>query len=187
MFFGLFIIKAPYEPLKTADIKYIMPKAVFLLTLLLLEEVSFHALSVEEGCFCYDRNSDSITFLTQPGFLAKNQLPDSFPEPIIIPGLSQFCGSDTDDRLLCPVRAVRAYLARVKSKRSGRKRLFLPLKGSKDISPSIISRWICDIIKLAYADLPSSDLSFMKISAHEVRALSSSCAYWNLVALDNVV
>ena len=68
--------------------------------------MSFHALLVEEGCFRYDHNSDSITFLTQPGFLVKNQLPDSFPEPIVIPGLSQFCGSDTDDRLLCPVRAV---------------------------------------------------------------------------------
>ena len=117
--------------------------------------------------------------LTQPGFLAKNQLPESLPEPIVIPGLSQFCGSDTDVRLLCPVRAVRAYLSRMKAKRSGRKRLFLPLKGSKDISPSTISRWICDVIKLAYADLSSSDMSFMKISAHEVRALSSSWAYWN--------
>ena len=64
------------------------------------------------------------------GFLAKKQLPDSLPELIVILVLSQFCGSDTYDRFLCPVRAVRAYLARVKSKRSGRKRLFLPLKGS---------------------------------------------------------
>ena len=72
--------------------------------------------------------TDSITLLSQPGFLAKkkkkNQLPESLPEPIVIPGLSQFCGSDTDVRLLCPVRAVRAYLSRVKAKRSGRKRLF---------------------------------------------------------------
>ena len=67
------------------------------------------------------------------------------------------------------------------------KRLFLPLKGSKDVSPSTISRWICNVIKLAYADLSSSDLSFMKISAHEVRALSSSWAYWNSVPLDDVV
>ena len=180
--------KAPYEPLKTADIKYITLKAVFHLTFAAARRRSeIHALSIEEGCFRYDRNSDSITLLTQPGFLAKNQLPESLPEPIVIPGLSQFCGSDTDDRLLCPVRAVRAYLSRVKAKRSGRKRLFLPLKGSKDISPSTISRWICDVIKLAYADLSSSDLSFMKISAHEVRALSSSWAYWNSVALEDVV
>ena len=180
--------KAPYEPLKTADIKYITLKAVFLLTFAAARRRSeIHALSIEEGCFRYDRNSDSITLLTQPGFLAKNQLPESLPEPIVIPGLSQFCGSDTDDRLLCPVRALRAYLSRVKAKRLGRKRLFLPLKGSKDISPSTISRWICDVIKLAYADLSSSDLSFMKISAHEVRALSSSWAYWNSVALEDVV
>ena len=78
--------------------------------------------------------NDSITLLSQPGFLAKKKkkkkkkkkspLPESLPEPIVIPGLSQFCGSDTDVRLLCPVRAVRAYLSRVKAKRSGRKRLF---------------------------------------------------------------
>ena len=63
------------------------------------------------------------------GFLAKNQLPDSLPEPIVIPGLSQFCGSDMDVRLLYPVRAVRAYLSRVKAKRSGRKRLFFTTEG----------------------------------------------------------
>ena len=54
-------------------------------------------------------------------------------------------------------------------------------------SPSTISRWICDVLNLAYADLPSSDLSFMKILAHEVRALSSSWALWNFVALDDDV
>ena len=163
---------------------------MFLLTFAAARRSEIHALSIEEGCFRYDRNSDSITLLSQPGFLAKkkNQLPESLPEPIVIPGLSQFCGSDTDVRLLCPVRAVRAYLSRVKAKRSGRKRLFfLPLNGSKDISPSTISCWICDVIKLAYADLSSSDLSFMKISAHEFRALSSSWAYWNSVALEDVV
>ena len=85
--------KAPYEPLRTADIKYIRLKAVFLLTFAAARRRSeIHALSVEEGCFRYDHNSDSITFFTQPGFLAKNQLPDSFPEPIVIPDLSQFCG-----------------------------------------------------------------------------------------------
>ena len=126
--------KAPYEPLKTADIKYITLKAVFLLTFAAARRSEIHALSIEEGCFRYDRNSDSITLLTQPGFLAKKKkkkkkLPESLPEPIVIPGLSQFCGSDTDVRLLYPVRAVRAYLSRVKAKRLGRKRLFFTTEG----------------------------------------------------------
>ena len=107
-----------------------MLKAVFLLTFAAARRSEIHALSIEEGCFSYDRNSDSITLLTQPGVLAKkNQLPESLPEPIVIPGLSQFCGSDTDIRLLYPVRAVRAYLSRVKAKRSGRKRLFFTTEG----------------------------------------------------------
>ena len=122
--------KAPYEPLKTADIKYITLKAVFLLTFAAARRSEIHALSIEEGCFRYDRNSDSITLLTQPGFLEKKkQLPESLPEPIVIPGLSQFCGSDTDVRLLYPVRAVRAYLSRMKAKRLGRKRLFFTTEG----------------------------------------------------------
>ena len=65
--------KAPYEPLKTADIKYITLKAVFLLTFAAARRSEIHALSIEEGCFRYDRNSDSITLLTQPGFLAKKK------------------------------------------------------------------------------------------------------------------
>ena len=65
--------KAPYEPLKTADIKYITLKAVFLLTFAATRRSEIHALSIEEGCFRYDRNSDSITLLTQPGFLAKKK------------------------------------------------------------------------------------------------------------------
>ena len=89
--------------------------------------------------------------------MAKNQLPDSLPEPIVIPGLSQFCGSDSDNRHLYPVRAVRTYLDKVKSKKSGRKRLFLPFKGSKDISPSTVSRWIFEVINLTFSDLSSSD------------------------------
>ena len=75
-------IKAPYEPLKTADIKYITLKAVFLLTFAAARS-EFYALSVEEGCFRYDRNSDSIIFLTQPGFLAKNQLQIHFQKLLL--------------------------------------------------------------------------------------------------------
>ena len=96
---SLALNRAPYEPLKTADIKYITLKAVFLTFAAARRRSEIHALSIEEGCFRHDRNSDSITLLTQPGFLAKKQLPESLPEPIVISGLSQFCGSDTDDRL----------------------------------------------------------------------------------------
>lgn len=66
------LTKSPFEPLKSVDIKFVTFKAVFLLTFASARRRSeIHALSVEEGCFRYDRNSDSLTLLTQPGFLAK--------------------------------------------------------------------------------------------------------------------
>ena len=75
------------------------------------------------------------------------------------------------------------YLKRVESRRNGRKRLFLPIKGVSDISPATISRWICRVIRKAYESLSKSDLKLMKVTAHDVRALSSSWAYLNTVSL----
>ena len=43
------------------------------------------------------------------------------------------------------------------------------------------------MIRKAYENLSSSDLKFMKIKAHEVRALSSTWAYLNSVPLDDVM
>ena len=66
--------------------------------------------------------------------------------------------------------------------------LFLPLtKSKKDISKATISRWISMAIKLAYEKLTSRDLSFMKITAHEVRAVSTSWAYFNNCSLKDIM
>ena len=56
-------------------------------------------------------------------------------------------------------------------------RLFLPIKGKQDISKLSVSRWISYTIKLSYRKLPNKYFSFLKIKAHEVRALSSSWAW----------
>lgn len=42
-------------------------------------------------------------------------------------------------------------------------------------------------IKLAYSKLTKRHLSFLKIKAHELRALSSSWAYFNNVPIEEVV
>ena len=62
-----------------------------------------------------------------------------------------------------------------------RTRLFLPIKGNQDISKASVSRWISYTIKLAYRKLTNRDISFLKIKAHEVRALSSSWAFFDKV------
>ena len=68
-----------------------------------------------------------------------------------------------------------------------RTRLFLPIKGNQDILKTLVSRWISYTIKLAYRKLTNQDISFLKIKAHEVRALSSSWAFFDKLPLDEIL
>ena len=127
-------------------------------------------------------------------FLAKNQLPsvkpDTIvvkPDPIVVPSLARICKWEHTDRLLCPVRALKFYLKMTSSYRQNRTRLFLPIKGNKDISKDTVSRWISYTVKLAYRKLTKRDSSFLKIKAHEVRALSSSWAFFDKVPLNDIL
>ena len=77
-----------------------------------------------------------------------------------------------------------------KSYRQNRTRLFLflPMKGKQDISKSSVSRWISYTIKkLAYRKRTCKDFPFIKIKAHEVRALSSSWAFFDKVRLNEIL
>ena len=71
--------------------------------------------------------------------------------------------------------------------RQNRTRLFLPIKGKQDISKSSVSRWISYTIKLAYRKLTRKDFPFLKIKAHEVKALSSSWAFFDKVPLNEIL
>ena len=181
------LTKEPYEPLVAADLKYVTWKTVFLLTLASAKRRSeIHALSIDDSHLRFNAD-DSVTLTCEAGFLAKTQLPSVATSPFTIPSLSQTCGKDDADRLLCPIRALKFYLQKVKSKRHGRKRLFLPLIGRGNVSAASISRWIASVIRFAYASLSEAQLPMFQIRPHELRALASSWAYTNYIPLDDVL
>jgi hypothetical protein len=125
----------------------------------------------------------SVTLLTDPCFLRKNQIPDRSAEPVIIPALPE----DPSSRLFCPIRILSIYLDRTKNSRPAKNtRLFLPLKkGVSDISAKTISSWICRTILLAYESSGEEFLNRHSVKAHEVRALTSSWALFNSYAKDS--
>ena len=88
--------------------------------------------------------------------------------------------------LLCPVRALRIYLTRVFPRRKNRKRVFISHLENyqKEISSDTVSRWIVQTIRFAYE---GSSLELPKVNAHEVRALASSWAWFNKVALEDIL
>jgi len=77
--------------------------------------------------------------LCQPGFVAIYQLPSMASKTFKVPSLSRSCGHEDEDRLLCPFRALKFYISRVKSIRYSRKILFITLKrGGGDVSSASI-------------------------------------------------
>ena len=178
---------APYEPLSEATLQAVTWKTIFLLSFASAKRRSeLHALSAEDGFLRFNADG-SVTLLSEPGFLSKTQLPSVASVPINIPSLSAVCGSFDIDRLLCPVRSLKFYLAKVKSLRGNRKRLFIPLKGKGDITAASISRWIATVIKKAYSALGNIAPETLRINAHELRALSTSWAYVNHTPLDDIL
>ena len=169
--------KPPSEPLDKASKFHVTIKTAFLLALATAKRCSeIHALAMDSQHLRFNQTDGSVSLMLKSGFLAKNQLPSVKPDPIVVPSLARICKREHIDRLLCPFRSLKFYLKMTSSYRQNRTRLFLPIKGKKDISKDTISRWISYTIKLAYRKLTKRDISFLKIKAHEVRALSSSWA-----------
>ncbi|VDI73767.1 Hypothetical predicted protein [Mytilus galloprovincialis] len=96
-----FLKLPPFEPAETIDLRFLSYKCCFLLALASGRRRSeIHAFSISDACLRFNRDKSSVTLLTDPAFLAKNQIPDKGAEPVVIPALP----SDSISVLLCPVR-----------------------------------------------------------------------------------
>ena len=157
------LCKAPFEPLDKATLFFLSVKTTFLLTMATARRVSeMHALSIDADHFRFSKIDGSLTLRTQPGFLAKNQLPSRAPDSIKIPKLTNFCRNDNFQSMLCPIRAIKIYLNRTKLVRKNRTRLFIPVIGDHDINKSSISRWVKFAIKSAYKGISSTPCKLLK-------------------------
>jgi hypothetical protein len=120
----------PFEPAEEVYLKFLSYKCCFLFALASGRRRSeVHAFSTSNSWLRFSRDKSSVTLLTDPAFLGKNQIPDKGAEPIYIPALPQ----DSDSVSLCPVRILSIYLTRTASLRSStNKRLFIPIRLRSD-------------------------------------------------------
>jgi hypothetical protein len=159
-------MEEPFEPMVRASLKYVALKTVFLVDLAAAQRrPELHALSYEKISFNKERGE--VQLAPVPGFLAKNQVPNTSRRPVIIPSLSATVDNPFPDRTLCPVRALKFYVYRTRPPtfRRGRQHLFISYAEgySKEIAPATISRWIVDTIKLAY-QLTGNSQSLLRLS-----------------------
>ena len=124
-----------------------------------------------------------------PGFVAKNQVPDTVFQPFNIPSMAHLVPHDIE-RLLCPVRATDIYVQRTSDPEflQHRRRLLLHYdRNVKETRLSHISQWIVNTIVLAYQHADEENARLLRVRAHDVRAISNSVAYFNNVTLSEVL
>jgi hypothetical protein len=178
----------PFEPLDIVPLKFITLKTVFLLAFATARRRGeLHAL-LETG-LSHSPHWKSATIYTDPTFVAKTKVNPGLP-PVTLPALASIRGPITkDDWLLCPVRALQAYLQRTAPIRDGRKRLFIAHKKgfTKDIAPSTISSWLCDTVKVCYAMAPPAVAAEFKVTGHQVRGMSASWAFAKRASVNDIM
>ena len=179
------LLDPPFEPVwdeEKCPIKFLTWKVAFLLLLATgARRGELHAINYDQVSFHESDTEEYATLRTNPDFVAKTSLQKGEPmPPFRIPSLKRLVGSASQDRKLCPVRALRAYLKRTPLEmRKGRKKLLITYvqKGiptEREIASNTVSRWITDLIHFAYKQPGSKALSLSGRNAHEVRAYAAT-------------
>ena len=175
------LTRAPFEPLRSTSMQALSWKTAFLLALASAKRRSeLRAFSCK---VLHTENWRSMTLRPLPTFVAKTEVagrPETKLQDVTILGLGNFCSADmSEEKTLCPVRAVKIYLSRTQEIRAGRQELFIPYKiGAKQsISPVTISSWIQQAVKTAYTDASDEEAALVNVRAHDLRGVAAS---WNL-------
>ena len=108
------LAKAPFEPLHKVSLYFLTVKTVFLIAIASGQRCSsIHALSVEPGHLRWENSG--VRLIPSASFLAKNQTESSGKIEIFLPVISSHSAIIfTEDKVWCPVRALKWYLKRTR-------------------------------------------------------------------------
>ena len=181
------LTRAPYEPLRSADERFLAQKTLVLIALASAKRIGeLHALSYRVS---HSRAWSEVSFVFVPGFVAKTQDPSSQDprfDSFTIPALPK-ARDNPNGRLLCPVRAVKLYLCRTAPHRPACERLFLTTgPNPKEIAKNTISFWLRKTIARAY-ELAGRSLPVPAPRARETTGITPSLLYRKNFALPQVL
>ena len=181
------LTRAPYEPLRSADERFLAQKTLVLIALASAKRIGeLHALPYRVS---HSRAWGEVSFVFVPGFVAKTQDPSSQDprfDSFTIPALPKV-RDNPNGKLLCPVRAVKLYLRRTAPHRPACERLFLTTgPNPKEIAKNTISFWLRKTIARAY-ELAGRSLPVPAPLARETRGIAPSLLYRKNFALPQVL
>ena len=147
-----------------------------------------HALSVSDDCLRWKPDDSGVSLWPNPAFLPKVVNPQTVNQVIDISAFRQTrLQGDVGLQALCPVRALRAYVACTQSLRRSHSQLFVCFGGQKvghPVTKQRLSHWIVDTIVEAYSaqgvPVPGH------VVAHSTRGVATSWAALKGVPLTDI-
>ena len=162
----------PYEPLADASFRNLTKKCLFLVALATVRRVGeLQAISSRVAWLGPDASVSYVASFVAKTESASNPIPRSF----VIKSLGEFVGDLAEERLLCPVRALKYYLEATRDLRPRSPHLFVsPRVRTRPISKNAVSFFIREVITGAGAvgadEGPAP-------RAHSVRGMGTSCVF----------
>ena len=175
--------RPPFEPLSGTSLLNLSVKVAFLIAVATSRRRSeLCSLTLEPGHIRWEPGG--VRLIPRADFLTKNQSESFAPPDIFLPDIKSL-STVPQDKLWCPVRALKWYLGRTNSLRHGPDGLFITTTPPhRPASRDTIARWLVMAIKTAGA-LPSSEPA-NPVHAHEVRAASSSWAFFKGASIHDI-
>ena len=187
------LVKPPFEPIHSIELKFLTLKMVFLVALASGRRRSeIHALCYDSHHFRQNQDQSVLTLYPDLDFVAKSRSLEAVAEPVKIKAFT-VVGIHDFDRRLCPVCSLLQYrkFTSASACRQGRKKLLISYKPSftEEIKKATISSWIVKLIHLAYSMEGKNPgvLELHKVIAHEVRALSASTSAFRGMATEAIM
>jgi len=182
------LCQAPFEPIEDVPEKFVTLKTIFLLAISSLKRIGdIQALSVSPSCLEFAPGMAKAFLLPKPGYVPK--VPTNVVRPVL---LQAFCPPPfrTSDQerlnLLCPVRALDAYVHRSALWRKS-EQLFVcfgPPNRGCPASKQRLSKWVVEAISLAYES--AGQPSPLAVRAHSTRGMAASKAFVSGVPIGDI-
>ena len=159
-----------FEPLSNASFRDLSRKALFLLAMATAKRIS----EVQALTFSVSYQGEDIILYYDPYFLAKTETAaNPLPRSVKVLSLTDFAGN-LEERVLCPVRAIRYLRRAVRARGLTPSRLFVsPSDPTRAMSRNAMSFFLRQLITESGA--VSSSVS---PRAHDIRGIATSLNYW---------
>ena len=126
--------------------------------------------------------NSGVRLIPKASFITKNQTASSGSvEIFFLPSLASL-SSVEEDKVWCPVRALKWYLNRTKSLRSASDLFVTTTAPHRAAFKDTVSRWLIECIKLTGDEV----LQAGSIRAHDTRSLSTSWALFNGATIEQI-